>query len=1144
MHTLNEETPAWPAGGGDPGAGAEDGAASFDESGGLPAERPRVFISHKCDVEPDEQIAGMLYADLTEMGCDVYFDKAQPPGVRYDAAISDALKNADFVVALITRQSNESDWVKYELSFAAGGNRLRGRPVIIPVRLGFAEQYSAVIGASIGTINAISCEPGDYAKLLEGVKAGMGLGPSQWEPPPVVGMDGFLLKDFRKNLTRAATRDSDALRRACDALRHEGMLWVVGDSGVRNHFARTLAVREHDRAASAGAGRKVYEVPRTLGFAKVDDTLVRGAIITFSDVTPSALFDEEGPRDELKSLKNLAGRNTIIVTASEDAYKEIEQEMRNRDFALVAAENIGRGPYDAETKLDIFERVLDFSHKSGVVVQKQYLWARRLLGGPEGGEVFRPILEKWSPTDIERFITQHLRRARRQGDVVRLLQLNADLDNEIHAWFVALDDSTRCFVLALAMFTGLRREQFWDKYKLIVGRLKKLEAGLSLWPLGICRERAAPYVTAEGQLDFVDERIAEAVYREVAKNFREYLIELVPLMKELSVPPGRDQKTTAQVSARRKLQAAESRGLRAALARVTGKAGQQGLQDLRALLEFWGADPLFQVREAVALALEQAVAEKAGAKHGLGLLERWCGDASNRGESLYRAWAAASALAGIVAARPRGSETRARALVLLERLTGGAHASIKFYVSVALKKAARKVPLVEEEVPVTLEELLSLAAQDGKPATKINVAEALIEARVADEQSALGVIREWVAAEDADCRWAAMCSLLLWRRQDIDERNREIVAFLANDAPTAASVLVEILNHKHEKAPPFRHGLGRLMSEADGATRRALVSGLAALPQASLEERLLPLLRSSDDPRLIGLITEVRAERWLGMFSAPAEFIAELRKSVQQESTTAEAYSALAAISKPGPEGRRAELTQALASCFAECRAALDDTLTRLKTLAPSTFGSLCVEVRHEGLRRLLYDSPTLVGVAAEGLSSAALSGDTREALELLAEPEPKGSREAMLQALAHAQTLDAAPVRALLRQLRATGSSVLAGVTYEFNLRSLLADLSKPERFLSRITGAMREAQERAEVWQVLRQLSEPEPRGRRSALVRALGAVRVTRRAEVDALLREPSWQTQGRLFSLSTEIKLFSFLSASLSPRIAVMLFAERP
>jgi hypothetical protein len=808
--------------------------------------------------------------------------------------------------------------------------------------------------------------------------------------------------------------------------------------------------------------------------------------------------------------------------------------MRGRELAAGALARVSHGLYDESAKLEMFRRLLDFSYASRHLTQRQHHWALHLLEEPEGRETFHTVLDKWSPSDIERFVTRHLRSVKRQGDLLQLLQRNADLDNEIHSWFARLDDSTRCFVLALVMLPGLRREQLWDKYKLIVERLKGLDGGLSLWPLGICRQRAAPYVTTEGQLDFPDERIAEAVCREVTINFREYLIELVPLIKELTASPGREQRTATAPGVRR-AKAAEGRELRVALARLVGRAGKQGLEDLIDLIEFWGADPSLSVREAVAVALEQAVRERAGAKHALALLERWCSVVSGRQETLYRAAAAASALSTIAAAH-RADGTYEKSLGLLRRLAGSAHPSMKFYVSIALRKAARRLPLDDEAAPVGLSTLLGMVARGGRPATKINVAEALNEARVSDENLTLDLVSTWISGDDADCRWAAMCSLVLWRRPRGVERTRLTVGFLEWDARTTASVLVEVINHKHERTKVYWDGFARLVREADEATRESLVSGLAALPQASLKEQLLPLLHASGEAQLEGLAIEVRAERWRQMFPTPAEFIADLRREVQQQSISAEVYNALTALLRPEPWGHRSELSVALVSCFVEQRPSLDDVLTRLKAVAPSSFEPLSVEVRREGLRRLLDAPQELVAALSEGLTRAELARDTGEALAALSQPGPYGCRDELLRALALAPALAPAPAFALLEQFRASGVPAVSQLAYELNLRSLEDDIKDGGRFLSRVNEMLRYASQRAEVLQALLHLSTPEPEGRRRALVRALGAARVMRRAEVDALLQDRSWQCGAGLLGLGNEVKLFSFISSIFSADMA--------
>jgi hypothetical protein len=276
------------------------------------------------------------------------------------------------------------------------------------------------------------------------------------------------------------------------------------------------------------------------------------------------------------------------------------------------------------------------------------------------------------------------------------------------------------------------------------------------------------------------------------------------------------------------------------------------------------------------------------------------------------------------------------------------------------------------------------------------------------------------------------------------------------------------------------------------------------------------------------------------MFSAPPELLNDLRREVQQE-RTGEVYKALLKLLKPEPQGCRRELVQALVSCFAEHKASLDDLLTKLTSISPPVFEPLAVEIRCEGLHGLFSDPPTFVRVIAEGLSRADLSGETCVALELLAQPEPRGKREEMLQVLSRAQLLNAGLMRALLRQLRATVSSTLSRLVYDFNLRLLADDLSSPERFLSRVTEAIKDSQERTEVWQILRQLAASEPQGRKRELVQALGAARVTRPQEVDAILQETSWQPHTGLLGLSTQVKLFSFLCNVFSLPVASKIFA---
>src|SRR5205085_12148861 len=137
---------------------------------------------------------------------------------------------------------------------------------------------------------------------------------------------------------------------------------------------------------------------------------------------------------------------------------------------------------------------------------------------------------KCTPADIDQFFTQDMRQVRQGSDFITLLQQNAGGDEEIHAWFLGLDDSAKCFVLAIALCAELDRRLFWENYKSIVRELRALDRHLALLPIGVGRDRARPFVTAEGPLDFTP-RVADLIRKEIGANYREYLVELKSKLK-------------------------------------------------------------------------------------------------------------------------------------------------------------------------------------------------------------------------------------------------------------------------------------------------------------------------------------------------------------------------------------------------------------------------------------------------------------------------------------------------------------------------------------------------------------------------------------------------------------------------------------
>jgi len=1100
-----------------------------------PLEGKNVFISYKRG-DTGEAIAAMLYQELSELGAEVYLDQERAISERWEEAIQKALEQAHFVIALLTQQTNASDWVKFELDLAYRQFESRGEPAILPIGLGIeVTELAPRIGARVAGFNARSYNDGDRAEILTDVVAAIqGLARPA---PSAIALESALVTDFRKNITRASTIDSPDLDRALADLLQQRLVWVVGDDDVRNHFARSLAVKALDaepNSPNLDQQPNLYEIPRSFTWSKVNDQLIRNAIIIFPDVILSILFDEESPHNELKALKHLIERNLVVITLSPDAYVEIQYQVREHDFESGAATILSSNLYDGQTRLEIFDRLAKFLHEDHAFGDRQFQLLRTFLKQTREHPSQQSVINRMSPADIEWFLSRYLPEAKEAGELFELLRRTADLDNEVRSWFAELNDSTRCFVLTVAMLCGVRKEVFWKHYKAIVNRLRKFDGDLSLFPLGISRQRAAPYVTVEGPIDFVDERTAEAIYDEISRNFREYLLELREFVEEISIPEERNAKPTKEVMEKRKRVSYSNRILRTALARIVGKTARFGIdEELTKLLNAWGADAVFGVRDAVTICLEQAVTTRSGAEDALTLLRKWSNETKSAGW-LSRIWAAGSALPVIAAANPP-REFFDGALGLLQQLATADRPRVKLSISISLRRTMRRL-LKISSAATRLRQLLEVLASDPKVKTRINIAEAILEMRFVDESTTLKLTGEWLQGTQADLRWVAMCSLFLWRRQDMQRRNRDFTELLALDALTVGDVIVEVINHKHNQLPIFWESFTEFVSHADSQTRHTLTSALASVAQSSLSLRLLPLLRAASDGAVQSLASEIRAEKWKLMLTVPSDFLVDLHSDVSREQSAGEATSALELLLKPEPEGSRGQLVGAFVSCFMDRRALLYDVLKRLVMIAPTLFEPFTLDVRIAAIKFLFNDPLNLISVLSEALHDPSVAGETTVALEFLVQSSDDPSREELQRALSNAQAMDTAGLRGLLWQFHETASVTLTEFAHEFRLHALEGNLAEPEVFCARVIEGLRDPTERDEMFSILRQLSVREPEGRRRDLIRALATCRLQRQAEVDWLLEVSARYTTSGFFSFGSIVKFFSFLIRTFSGRMA--------
>lgn len=1099
-------------------------------------KRPLIFICHRQLPGLDENIAWVIHDELS-VDYKVYLDQDMDGGTKWPDAIQEGIENADFVIALITEEANQlnADWIAFELRLAHQRRHLTGKPTIIPVHLEQIGEYKAHIGAYLTSSHRIDYKR-DNARLIADICRVIEGGPRTQDPSV---LERFRVPDSRLKLMRAAVVNLPAFENARAMLARDQLIWIVGDASVRNYAALSLAVQQQALCLATetdtGHSWPIHEVSRPLRWSKVYNTLISNSIIILSDVAAANLFDEETQSHELNYLDLIIGRNNlVIVTTSKDSFPDIKQEMRRQDFHRGGIIETTHDFYDERAKLEIFNKLLDFSEVNIAISARQLEWARR----DQVHETLSSVVMKLSPTDIERFITWHLPEVKRPGDILRLLQRNADLDNEIHSWFVSLDDSIRCFVMVLALFADLNRKNLWTKYKEVIARLHKLDANLSLWPLGICRERAAQYVTTEGPLGFTEERIADAIHREMARNYREYFLELLPQMEEWSVPAGRNGNRAAALSDGRRREAIKSQSLRSSIANMVGRMGQYGFNDLRLLVNRWATDPIMQVRDAVALSCQEAAASNQGTQQVFRVLDEWCLNRSADDEALFKTWTAASALGWIAAAYPN-RQVFSDAIDRLETLARDTRRSVRFYVSIPLKRVVRKVQLTDK-----IENLLSLVIQDGQVSTRMNIAETLNEARIFDPEATLPAVDRWLSAEDPNQRWVALGSQILWwlRHGDKSEATDNLVGLLLNQPEMFVGIFVEIVDHKYYRKQA-RSFFKQMVLDSNKEISSALISGMTQIDFGLVFERLMKRLKATGKPIFDDLVVEVRSERWRLLLSSPEDFTRDLNEMFRSGPVSTDVYRALIDILRPEPEGCRRQAAAALADSFPHNRVEFDKLLRKLCDLAPSSLETFSVEARREAFVRLLHVPDLFVETVAEYFDDHRTVDQARRAIEMMSEQQLDGYREDLLQALAAGYALNKPATQRLLRLLRASADASLHSLTYYFTLNLIEGALDQPEALYLNLTDAINDPTQQAEMVQVLKRLALSEPLGHRKALVQALAVKRISRPDDVDNLLQHPAFLAEPELSGLRLEVKLNSVLSRVFVPKLLTRLFKPR-
>ena len=1124
-------------------------------------KRPAIFISYNHN-ENDDNVAARICNELSPY-CDVFLDQTRALAEDFPKEAEDFLNRADFVIALVSPASLRSQWVRAELEHVVERAKKEGRPSIIPIRINYEGPLTLILRAYIGHFHAYYWDNRNYAALFEKLHATIAAEPLPLSTPVITDDAFILIKDDLRLIRAEAFVRPRELPTAGFSFNENRLLWLTGDALVRNYVANAVAAQTLNTPPDTPGGnappspKALYEITRGRRWSEINNTYISDSTIVLLDALPAQHLSDSKAIAEWHSLRAIIERNNIVIaTAPQDEFERLESDLLRYQFTDYQHYELSRDPYSENDKRAIFKRLIAHRYTSGELDEDKYTWASELL--EESSEVvraaenrpraralemrrrearaqFQKNLQTWSPPDIERFVGGLLT-VRSEGDILKLLKRSAALEDEIRAWFISLDDSVRCFILTLSLFPNLTHDQLWDRYKTITEHLRRLDQSLRLLPFGICRKRAQPNVLLDGPISFVDDRIADAVGEEVARSYREYFVELLPMLTEWSVPPGRNPRTPEQ-KAQRKTKVEETRVTRESIARMIGIAGRLSLDGLSELLDYWASDSDIHVRKALALALEQTAKSQTGRNHALDLLEQWCRDLNPNGQVKWRALAASIAL-GHVAAVAGDAYVTMRAFRSLRGFAWSRSPVARFYASMALKQFARHASLA------TIEDTLGRLAKDERSKVRLNVAAAINEARATSEkaEAAEALIERWIQSDNKNRRWVALCALVTSRRNyGTADKYSRLLNYLDDEQAASAlgSVLGDIVADDHYGAIAKDVFLS-LSQKANDEAWLNLASGLGAAPLANVEKELLPRLRFRAVPPFDERAIDLRREVLKKKLDDPQRFVTTVKSWLAQEQSNFETFRALAVLLENVPDSSRSQFVTSMGKYLAQNPAGVNELLAGLEKLAPVYFDYLSLEVRREAFRLLLQHPARFVTLAYQQLRNAETAVAAEEALDLLARDDPFESRQQMLSALLAGYEQTPIATRHLLLALQSSGNQNLANIVHEFNYGLIEAGISTPATFPGLLLELIHQD---SETFSLLNYLADPGPLGQREKLVNVLVEAMLLKVEATDQLLGLPAMKNWTNLASLAGQVSRGFYVKRIFSTRFVTSLFTPK-
>ncbi|RYG88744.1 TIR domain-containing protein [bacterium] len=184
----------------------------------------RVVLLYKRKAQPDETILAAIESHLEHNGHEVFIDRHLRIGVEWAKAIEERIRLADWVIAVVSDSALGSEMLEYELEIAAEEHRRRGKPFILPVRVGEDRPLEGPVGSIVNPLNfTVWGGPEDEPRVLREIMQTIEEPPAPPEAIPLEPVGGAVPPDSPFYVERPT--DAEFLGALS---RHESILLVKG----------------------------------------------------------------------------------------------------------------------------------------------------------------------------------------------------------------------------------------------------------------------------------------------------------------------------------------------------------------------------------------------------------------------------------------------------------------------------------------------------------------------------------------------------------------------------------------------------------------------------------------------------------------------------------------------------------------------------------------------------------------------------------------------------------------------------------------------------------------------------------------------------------------------------------------------------